>query len=78
LLLKFTILQPKKTKISSKVVTLEAGTEELAGNKGLYVMIFLSWGIDYRTKNEKTKSGKITSRNFVHLISHCALKPEIS
>jgi hypothetical protein len=36
---------------------------------------FLSWGIDYRIKSEKTKSGRITSWNFVHPISHCALQP---
>jgi hypothetical protein len=33
---------------------------------------FLSWGIDYRTKNTKTKSGKFTFWNFCHPNSHCA------
>jgi hypothetical protein len=50
---------------------LKARTGELAGNKGFYVVLFLSWGIDYRIKNEKTKSGRITSWTFVHPISHC-------
>ncbi len=40
--------------------------------RGFMVWFFLSWGIDYRKKNKKTKFGRITSWNFVHPISHCA------
>jgi hypothetical protein len=36
---------------------------------------FLSWGIDYRIKNAKTKFEKFTSSNFCHPISHCVLEP---
>jgi hypothetical protein len=35
------------------------------------VWLFLSWSIDYRIKNKKTKSGRITFLNFNHPISHC-------
>jgi hypothetical protein len=39
---------------------------------------FLSWGIDYRIKNEETKSGRITFLNFNHPISHCAQSPSLN
>jgi hypothetical protein len=37
---KKTMSQPKKTKFFSKVLTLKAGTGEVADNKGFYVVIF--------------------------------------
>ncbi len=40
--------------------------------RGFMLWLFLSWGIDYWTKNAKTKSGKFTFWNFCHPISHCA------
>ncbi len=42
---------------------------------GFMVWLFLSWGIDYQIKNKKAQSGRITSWNFVHPISHCACPP---
>jgi hypothetical protein len=35
------------------------------------VWFFLSWGIDYRIKNVKTNSERMTSLTFFHPISHC-------
>ncbi len=43
-----------------------------AATWGFMVWLFLSWSIDYQIKNKKTQSGRITSWNFVHPISHCA------
>jgi hypothetical protein len=40
--------------------------------RGVIVWLFLSWGVDYRIKNDRTKSVRITSWNFFHPISHCA------
>ncbi len=42
-----------------------------AATWGFMAWLFLSWGIDYQIKNKKTQSGRITSWNFVHPISHC-------
>ncbi len=39
---------------------------------GFWLWLFLSWGINYRIKNAKTKFEKFTSSNFCHPISHCA------
>jgi hypothetical protein len=44
----------------SKFFTLKTGSGILAANKRFH-------GVDYRIK----KNGRITSRNFVHPISHC-------
>jgi hypothetical protein len=41
--------------------------------RGFMVWFFLSWGIDYRIKNVKTNSGRMTSLTFFHPISHGVL-----
>ncbi len=42
--------------------------------RGFWLWFFLSWGIYYWKKSSETKFERITSRNFYHPISHCAMK----
>ncbi len=41
---------------------------------GFILWLFLSWSIDYRTKNPKIWFGRMTSWTFGHPISHCAFR----
>ncbi len=45
--------------------------ENWQATRDFMLWFFLSWGINYRTKNSKTKSKRMTSWTFNHPISHC-------
>jgi hypothetical protein len=50
------------SKVDHPAVTLKTRTvpEKLQVTRGFMLWFFLNWGIDYRIKNEKTNSGRIT------------------
>jgi hypothetical protein len=66
-----TIPQPKEDNILSKVLTLKAHARKSGVTKGPIFWRFLSWGIDYSTKNPKTKFGRITFWIYNHPSAHC-------
>jgi hypothetical protein len=68
-----TIPQPKEDNIFSKVLTLKAHARKSGVTRGPIFWRFLSWGIDYPTKNPKTKFGRITFWIYNHPSAHCAV-----
>ncbi len=63
----------RKLSISPKFWLWRPVPGKWAATRDFMVWLFLSWGIDYQIKNKKTWFGRITSWNFVHSISHCAV-----
>jgi hypothetical protein len=48
-------------------------TAKCGASKSFISWFFLSWGIDYWIKNQKTKSGRITFWIYFHPSAHCAI-----